>query len=114
MTSRPLHFAVRPASVGVLIANCCAQGTRTDMFLTSLLTSFTSTTSRHHVPTLYGWSPGLRALLNGAVLSCGCLAGTYVTWSGTTVDVIDAKGCTCGVSAHIDHAIVPHGLASTR
>jgi hypothetical protein len=43
----------------------------------------------------------VRALVEGRVLPCGCLAGTYETWTRRLVTIIDARGDTC---PNADHA----------
>jgi hypothetical protein len=58
--------------------------------------------SGSHVTTIGGWTPGLRALLAGRMLPCGCLIGIYQTASGELTGIIDAtsKGCTEGHDAN--------------
>jgi hypothetical protein len=47
--------------------------------------------------------------LGSQLLPCGCLAGVYETYAGTTVSIIDAHGDGCDVDAHRPGAIVPAG-----
>jgi hypothetical protein len=66
-----------------------------------------SLTFRHErLRTLLGWTPGLHALLRGGVLPCGCLIGSYETWSGEIADVVDAQGPTCPHAHHATHAVL--------
>jgi hypothetical protein len=45
------------------------------------------------------------------ILSCGCLAGLYETYQGTTVTVLDACGSGCGDPLHrVDTIIKPEAL----
>ena len=46
-------------------------------------------------PTILGWTPGLRSLVSGRRLPCGCLTGTYLTWRGSLVAIVDAPGDHC-------------------
>ena len=47
--------------------------------------------------------------LGSQLLPCGCLAGVYETYAGTTVSIIDARGDECGVDDHRPGATVPSG-----
>ena len=58
------------------------------------------------VPEFHGWTPGLRSLLSGRVLSCGCLVGDYQTWRGREMTIIDARGPQCECDRHQVNAIV--------
>jgi hypothetical protein len=57
-------------------------------------------------PTIAGWTPGVRTLVEGRVLPCGCLTGTYETWTGGLVTIIDARGDRCPNRAHATNVIV--------
>ena len=46
-------------------------------------------------PTILGWTPGLRSLVNGRRLACGCLTGTYLTWRGSLVAIVDDRVDCC-------------------
>jgi hypothetical protein len=74
------------------------------------ITSFASSTPHARVPakarTILGWTPGLRHLVSGSVLSCGCLAGTYETWTGEAVTIVDARGSACRDDRHQTDAIL--------
>jgi hypothetical protein len=73
------------------------------------LTSFTffpSANGSAKATTIGGWTPGVRQLLEGRVLSCGCLAGCYETWTKTVVTIIDAPADTCGVEGHVKNAVI--------
>jgi len=52
-------------------------------------------------PTLFGWTPGLRSLVAGRVLGCGCLIGLYETQIGDLIEIIDAVGPACPHSSHV-------------
>lgn len=58
------------------------------------------------VRTLLGWTPGLRRLIAGRLLSCGCLAGMYDAWTGEVVAVIDSRGRDCFVTHHEDDRVL--------
>lgn len=60
----------------------------------------------NRVRTILGWTPGLRTFLSGRVLPCGCLTGTYETWTQGTVTIIDARGCNCPNAGHQTNVIV--------
>jgi hypothetical protein len=73
------------------------------------LTSFTFLTSPHtsaKAPTIGGWTPGVRELVEGRVLSCGCLAGCYETWTKAVVTIIDAPADTCRIEGHVKNAVI--------
>lgn len=38
--------------------------------------------------------------LGSQLLPCGCLAGIYETYAGTTVGIIDARGDFCTMATH--------------
>jgi hypothetical protein len=42
--------------------------------------------------------------LAGKALTCGCLAGTYETYDGAVVTMIDARGPRCVDPNHAKHA----------
>ena len=50
--------------------------------------------------------------LSGRVLPCGCLVGSYETWEGSVVDVLDAHDERCHEAAHADNAIVRYAHAA--
>jgi hypothetical protein len=52
--------------------------------------------------TIFGWTPGLHALVSGRLLACGCLAGLYRTWGGGMMIIVDSRGDAC---THPDHAV---------
>ena len=58
--------------------------------------------------TFFGWSPGLRMTLGGRVLPCGCLVGSYETWEGDVVDVLDAHDDRCGDRKHATDSVVQY------
>jgi hypothetical protein len=47
------------------------------------------------VLTILGWTPGLHSLVTSRRLPCGCLTGTYLTWRGSLVAIVDSHvdGC---------------------
>jgi hypothetical protein len=55
---------------------------------------------------LFGWTPSLRRMLRGRVLSCGCSVGVYETRSGDVVQIIDARSNTCTSATHAVDAVV--------
>ena len=63
------------------------------------------------VPTFLGWTPGLRSLVAGRVLTCGCLVGVYQTRAGAILDVLDARGPACPHADHECNAILDAGPA---
>jgi hypothetical protein len=70
----------------------------------TFLTSFTFTGNRAR--TIFGWTPGLRALVGNRVLPCGCSVGRYETLASELVDILDAHGERCVAPAHALHAIL--------
>lgn len=77
----------------------------------TFLTSFTFRRDgdRLHARTIFGWTPGLRSLIAGRVLECGCLAGTYETWTDEVLALIDARGTACRHVHHRAHALLWKG-----
>jgi hypothetical protein len=47
--------------------------------------------------------------LGSQLLPCGCLAGVYETYAGTTVSIIDARGDDCDIDGHRPGLVVPAG-----
>lgn len=81
--------------------------------LTSLTTSLTTAsvvlTSAHdgnRARSLMGWTPGLRSLVSGRVLPCGCVAGVYETWTRTFVTIVDERSSGCELDGHAIHQIL--------
>jgi hypothetical protein len=68
-------------------------------------------------PTIWGWTPGLRELVGGRVLACGCLVGDYITRCGLNVTIIDQPAPACRQERHrlnhvvdrLDHSASHHG-----
>ena len=58
------------------------------------------------VRSILGWTPGVRTLLGGRVLACGCLAGTYQTWGNQVVVILDARCEGCGHESHRPHVVL--------
>jgi hypothetical protein len=79
------------------------------MVLLTPITSLTSLTPqrlRAKARTILGWTPGLRSLVSGAVLPCGCLVGTYETWTQSLITIVDERGTECGDDRHQANAIL--------
>jgi hypothetical protein len=53
---------------------------------------------------LFGWTPGLRNVMAGQVLPCGCLAGVYELWSGGVIALIDWQAPHC--QQHEEHVVL--------
>jgi hypothetical protein len=51
--------------------------------------------------TVLGWTPGLRKLVAGRALSCGCLVGIYERRTGGCVEILDGRCETCA----LDHKV---------
>jgi hypothetical protein len=47
--------------------------------------------------TVLGWTPGLRRLVTGRALSCGCLVGVYERRTGGCVEILDGRSETCAL-----------------
>jgi hypothetical protein len=56
--------------------------------------------------TIGGWTPGLRRLVEGCVLPCGCLTGIYETSSNDMVAIIDGRAERCRIASHVAHRIL--------
>ena len=56
--------------------------------------------------TLFGWTPGLRQLVSTRILSCGCVAGVYETWSGGRTVIVDERDSGCGDPHHDANAVL--------
>lgn len=67
--------------------------------------TFLTTSRDAKARTILGWTPGLRTLVGGRVLPCGCLTGIYNTWTGDVVAIVDAPSDACP-HAHCEHAIL--------
>lgn len=61
--------------------------------------------SKTHAVTIGGWTPGIRCLAEGRLLSCGCLAGVYHTLSNEVAAIIDSPAGGCPYR-HEQHAIL--------
>lgn len=62
--------------------------------------------------TLGGWTPGLRELLAGRSLRCGCLAGIYRTTLGETVAIVDDASPQCPQQHGVDQVLWRIGQGS--
>jgi hypothetical protein len=56
--------------------------------------------------TLFGWTPGLRQIVAGRVLDCGCLAGLYETWNGEFVEILDGPSDCCRHPHHNENFVL--------
>jgi hypothetical protein len=56
--------------------------------------------------TLFGWTPGLRQLVSTRLLSCGCVAGVYETWSGGRTVIVDERHTGCQDPHHDANAVL--------
>lgn len=65
----------------------------------------------NHIATIFGWSPGVRALAAGTVLPCGCIVGRYDTWSGRVIEVVDLARDAC-VHGHRANLVLSGGRAN--
>jgi hypothetical protein len=48
----------------------------------------------------------IRQCIGSTLLECGCYTGRYLTYSGRTIDVIDAQGPGCARDDHERDAIL--------
>lgn len=74
--------------------------------LTTASVVLTSAHDRSKARSLMGWTPGLRSLVSGRVLPCGCVAGVYETWTRSLVTILDERGPDCDVAGHAVHEIL--------
>ncbi len=74
--------------------------------LLTFLTSLTIPLRPSKAVTIFGWTPGLRALVGGRVMACGCLSGTYATWTDDVVVIIDARGECCPHGWHAVNTVL--------
>ena len=70
-------------------------------------------------PTICGWTPGLRGIVGGRLLACGCLVGDYLSTRGHVIRIVDhaAPGCRDGrhgVNCIIDNADQPTAFQVER
>lgn len=59
-----------------------------------------------HMRSLGGWTPGLRTIVRGRSLPCGCLAGVYETCSSELAEVIDSADPRCEDPSHREHWVL--------
>jgi hypothetical protein len=57
-------------------------------------------------PTIFGWTPGLRYLVEGRVLACGCVVGLYEMWDRSLVEMVDSAADTCDVGHDVNQILV--------
>ena len=44
-------------------------------------------------------------------MPCGCLTGTYETWTSEVVEIVDAHAAACTITGHVTHAVLWRRLA---
>lgn len=65
----------------------------------------------HQALTLFGWTPGLRCLVAGQRLECGCLAGVYETKRAVVVTLIDHRAPQCAITSHAANLVLDVGVS---
>jgi hypothetical protein len=63
---------------------------------------------------VFGWTPGLRTILRGDVLPCGCLMGEYETRNADILTIVDAHASTCPDPEHHPDAILRRRMHRVR
>jgi hypothetical protein len=58
---------------------------------------------------LLGWTPRVQAFMRSRVLDCGCIAGTYDTWSKEPVELLDWRSDRCTNEEHRENAVLVSG-----
>ena len=71
---------------------------------TRFLTIFTFAGDR--MRSFAGWTPGLRAVIRGRALPCGCVVGLYETHTAELAEVIDAAAVGCTNRSHRNDAVL--------
>jgi len=56
--------------------------------------------------TLFGWTPGLRQLVSGRVLACGCGVGVYERWDRSLGEIIDSAVDACEVGHEVNQFLM--------
>jgi hypothetical protein len=56
--------------------------------------------------TIFGWTPGLRYLVEGRVLACGCVVGLYEMWDRSLVEMVDSAVDTCDVGHDVNQVLM--------
>ena len=75
------------------------------MSFTSLtFLTFRQAGGRTKARSFFGWTPGVRTVMAGQTLSCGCFAGMYQLWSGDVVALIDRHAPRC--QQHEEHLVL--------
>jgi hypothetical protein len=59
---------------------------------------------------VFGWTPGLRRLVQGRVCSCGCLVGLYETSGGRQVEIVDCVDSRCH-AGHENDLVISSSIA---
>jgi hypothetical protein len=57
-------------------------------------------------PTIFGWTPGLRYLVEGRVLACGCGVGLYEMWDRSLVEMVDSAVDACEVGHDVNQVLM--------
>ena len=65
-----------------------------------------------NAPTFFGWTPGLRRLICGRLLRCGCLIGVYEVDEAEFVTIVDHTTTGCTVPGHRVDLILDAGTTS--
>ena len=55
--------------------------------------------------TIFGWTPGIRRIVGGRVLPCGCLVGSYETRAAGVVEIMDGPDDACSDPSHTVHMV---------
>jgi hypothetical protein len=71
-----------------------------------LTTAVLTSANDRRVPTMLGWTPGVRTLVRGRVLPCGCVAGVYETWNKAIVTILDERHPACETAGHVTHEVL--------
>ena len=68
--------------------------------------------------TICGWTPGLRQIVAGRLLACGCLVGVYEMRTGGCVEILDGRCDSCGDLQHkvnrVLHAALSEHITDMR
>lgn len=64
--------------------------------------------------TMFGWTPGLRLLVTGRLLPCGCLTGTYDTVRDERIEIMDSPNAACRERHHQLHVVLSRTAAGRR
>ena len=56
--------------------------------------------------TIFGWTPGLRQLVVGRVLACGCVVGLYETWDRRLAEIVDSTVDPCEAGHDVNQILM--------